>query len=240
MWADLRAAFLFLTVLPIGAIDVTRKPGYSFAYYPVVGMCIGAIVGCIMVLPIAPDLRAFAALIVWVILTGGLHLDGFADSCDGLFVTAAPERRLEIMKDPRTGSFAVVGLCLLLLGKYIALRSILPWTLISVAIFGRWAMVYAIFAFPPARAGGLAAYFRDGLGRTQFVIATVLTVLIVGVVAVITGEWRVFAMGAAVIGVVWVVGRWAAQRLGGGLTGDVYGFLCEGVELLCLVLLTVR
>src|SRR5258708_20357268 len=125
-----------------------------------------AIVTSIRVLP--GDLIAFLALFTWVALTGGLHLDGLADSCDGLLATVTPERRLEIMKDPRAGSWAVAGIALLLLGKWIALRDVQPALLILPPVLGRWAMVLAAAGFPTARTSGLAPPFPQGLAPSQF------------------------------------------------------------------------
>ncbi|MEP7289276.1 MAG: adenosylcobinamide-GDP ribazoletransferase [Chloroflexota bacterium] len=227
-------AFAFLTILPVGRIS-SGHPGRSFAFYPIVGLVIGvsvALAASIRFLP--PDLTAFVALLIWVVLTGGLHLDGFADSCDGLLATVAPERRLEIMKDPRTGSWAVVGLVLLLLGKWIALRSVPPLLLILPPIMGRWAMVLAVARFPRARSAGLAVYHRDGFGRTQLIAATIITVL-----AAILFGWRGVLLLVLTLLFVVIVGGWMAKRLGGGLTGDSYGALCELVEMLSLILLSV-
>ena len=234
MLASLIEAFAFLTILPVGRVT-SGQPGRSFAFYPIVGLVIGAsvaLVASIRFLP--PDLTTFVALLIWVVLTGGLHLDGFADSCDGLLATVTPERRLEIMKDPRTGSWAVVGLVLLLLGKWIALRSVPPLWLILPPIMGRWAMVLAVARFPRARTSGLAVYYRDGFGRNQVISSTIMAVL-----AAMLFGWRGVLLLALTVLIVVIVAGWMAKRLGGGLTGDSYGALCELVELLSLILLSV-
>jgi adenosylcobinamide-GDP ribazoletransferase len=231
---DLRGAVAFLTVIPTGWPD-TGRPGRTFAYYPLVGLIVGGFVAAAASIRFLPgDVAAFVTLLTWVLVTGGLHLDGFGDACDGLLATVDPARRLEIMKDSRAGSWAVVGLSLLLLGKWITLRHVTPARLILPPVAGRWAMVLAVAGFPYARASGIGGYFRDGFGRTQIVVATVTA----GFVAVAFG-WPVGLTLLAAPVVVWVVGTWAARRLGGGLTGDVYGALCELTELVCLILLTI-
>ena len=230
-WADLSAAFSFLSIVPLKP-DGSRPPGGAFAYFPLVGLFVGAALAALTALPIAVDGRTFFALVAWVVLSGGLHLDGWGDACDGLFATTTPERRLEIMKDPRAGMWAVVGICLLLLGKFGALRGLSPLLLIASPVAGRWAMVLAAYAFPAARASGSGAYLRAGLGRTQVITATIFAVLICGALAVVD---RRAAIGLAAAPLVALgAGRWAAGRLGGGLTGDVYGALCELTELACL------
>ncbi|NLF74585.1 MAG: adenosylcobinamide-GDP ribazoletransferase, partial [Chloroflexi bacterium] len=157
VWTDLRGALAFLTILPVGWPH-NGRPGRSFAYYPLVGLIVGTAVSVVASIRfLSADLGAFLALLTWVVLTGGLHLDGFGDACDGLLATVEPEHRLEIMKDPRTGTWAVAGLVLLLLGKWIALRSISAHLLILPPIIGRWAMVLAVYYFPYARSSGTGA-----------------------------------------------------------------------------------
>lgn len=234
MWADLRAAFSFLTILPLGYAD-GRKPGWSFAWYPLVGACIGLMLALVAAYsPFAPMITAFLVVLVWVILTGGLHLDGFGDSCDGVLATVNPERRLEIMKDPRTGTWAVAGIVLLLLGKWVSVTAIHPALLLLPPVLGRWGMVLAAYAFPYGRASGLGGYFKDGLGRVQVGIATGLMLVVVGLMAWLMTPW-VIALVPLVGGLVWALGLWVMRRLGGGLTGDIYGALCELTELACLM-----
>jgi len=232
MWADLRGAFSFLTIIPLGyAVD--RKPGWSFTWYPLVGAFIGmSLVATALLIPFDDDMRALAVLLTWVLITGGLHLDGFGDSCDGLLATTTPERRLEIMKDPRAGTWAVVGLILLLLGKWVALRDFpIEWLLIP-PIMGRWSMVMAAGMFPYGREAGLGGYFREGLTIQQVSLATIF---MLGLLVLITQQIfpSLLSIGIGVV-VILVLGRWAVGRLGGGLTGDVYGAMCELTELCCL------
>jgi adenosylcobinamide-GDP ribazoletransferase len=232
MWADLRAAFSFLTILPLGYVE-GRKPGWSLTWYPVVGAGIGVLLTAVSsVSPFSHEATAFLVLLMWVIVTGGLHLDGFADSCDGLLATVEPARRLEIMKDPRTGSWAVIGLILLLLGKWTFIAGLPVPLLLLPPIVGRWVMVIAVYVFPYARSSGLGNFFRQGLGRKQVLAATFINLGLL----VFTSQFVpvVIALLIAIFSV-WIIGQWALRRLGGGITGDVYGGLCEITELLCLI-----
>ena len=232
MLKDIRCAFSFLTILPVGTPRVGRA-GAAFAWFPLVGLCIGALlVALAHHSPFNRDLTAFLVLLAWVIITGGLHLDGFGDSCDGLLASVAPEKRMRIMRDPRLGAWGAIGLALLLLGKWLALRSVSPEWLPLAPVIGRWAMVYAAYHFPAARDEGLAASFRDGLTTRGLLIAT---------------AWVVILLTRAEIAALWlliysfttVFGGWAARRLGGGLNGDVYGAICELSELICLLSISV-
>lgn len=240
MWNDLRVAFAFLTVLPVGyprGENGRARPGRSFAYFPLVGLVIGVLVSLIAGTSLfSRDFTAFFTLLTWVVLTGGLHLDGFGDSCDGLLATTTPERRLEIMKDPHAGTWAVTGLILLLLGKWAALREI-DVPLILPPVIGRWVMVVAAYGFSYARTSGLGGYFREGLGRGQVITATGITLVTTALVSIPYG-WRMSLTLVVGLLVAFGMGRWAVGRLNGGLTGDVYGALCELTEWGCLLLLS--
>lgn len=238
MLADLRAAFAFLTILPTGSAT-TRKPGYAFTYFPIVGLAIGGALWFLGGLHwSSPALRGFVLLLVWVVLTGALHLDGFGDACDALFATTTPERRLEIMKDPRAGSWAVVGLALLLLGKWVCLQTTSASALLLIPAVARWAMVAAAAGFPYARPAGIGGYFRDGLGWPQVAGATFFTGMASVIMIGLYPGWVWFVWVAAAI-VMLIFGRWAATRLGGGLTGDLYGAICELTELAALLMVAI-
>ncbi len=228
MLDEMRAAFSFLTILPLRP-QAKRKPGKTFAWFPLVGLCIGAMLAAVAhVSPFNHDLTAFFILLFWVVVTGGLHLDGFGDSCDGVLASAAPERRLSIMRDPRVGAWGAVGLVLMLLGKWLALRSVSPEWLPLAPVLGRWAMVWAAYRFPAIRDEGMGARFRDGLSIRELLIAS---------------AWVAILLTRPETGALWLLtfcftvgfGRWAARRLGGGLNGDVYGAICELSELICLL-----
>lgn len=232
--ADLRNAFGLLSILPVG-FGAGRDLGKAYAYFPLVGVVIGASVALVLALPLwTPAIRAVLALGVWVVLTGGLHLDGVGDSCDGLLAQTTPERRREIMKDPRAGSWAVIGISLVLLLKGALLFSLASApALVASAVCGRWALVLATALFPSLSAQGLSASFRQGFGRPQSGIAAALVVVLVGACALMQAQLVLLPL--VTLGLVALVGRWAARRLGGGLTGDVYGLLCEWTECVCLL-----
>ena len=228
MLREIRAAFSFLTILPFGSA-VGSKSGRTLAWFPLVGLCIGAIlVAVAQMSPFNRDLSAFLILLVWVTLTGGLHLDGFGDCCDGMFASVPAEKRLSIMRDPRAGVWAAGGLTLLLLGKWLALRSIAPEWLPLAPVLGRWAMVWAAYHFPAIRGEGLGARFREGLSARELLIACAW-------VAILLTRPETGALWLLIFCFTTLLGGWAARRLGGGLNGDVYGAICELSELTCLL-----
>lgn len=239
--ADLIRALSLLTTLPVRARwEEKTVAGRAMAAYPLVGVLIGGLLAGLAALlwdsalPLrAPLLPPALVLLAWVLLTGALHLDGWADCCDALFVPAGRERRLEILKDPRLGSFGGVGLALLLFVKLAAIQGVAATRsgLIALAlapVLARWAVVIIAFVSPLARRDGMAATFRRGLGPREVILATVTTAIAVAAAAWFAGWHAALLWGLSAV-LVWAVSRVATSRLG-GLTGDVYGALIELVE----------
>jgi adenosylcobinamide-GDP ribazoletransferase len=207
----------------------SEQIGRSTVWFPVVGFIIGAILfGLHYVLElILPAALVNALLIaVLVILSGGLHLDGLSDTVDGLAGHRTPERRLEIMRDSHIGAIGAVGLFLFLIIEYVSLNNIpdkwIPFTLLLAPTVSRWTMVYAIFVFPYARPEGLGKAFKQAVGRSEFLIATFLTLLLAVILfptagpVIAAGTWIIISLAAFYI-----------KRQIGGLTGDTYGAINE-------------
>ncbi|MFZ4814090.1 MAG: adenosylcobinamide-GDP ribazoletransferase [Phototrophicaceae bacterium] len=222
----LNSAFSLLTTLPTRPDFYPEQPGHAYAYFPLVGIVVGGIIAAVTVLArhfFSVEVSAALGLIAWVLVTGGLHLDGFGDSCDGLFAQVPRERRLEIMKDPRAGNWAVIGLCLLLLTKWAALRTAPPSAILIAAVTARGVMVAAAWLAPYARPNGMGAHFKHGLGRPQVMVAAGITL------AVWLIFWRELPAVGTGVALAALAAWWVIRRLG-GLTGDVYGALCELTE----------
>jgi adenosylcobinamide-GDP ribazoletransferase len=235
-WDALSGALAFLTILP--ARHLRDDPGRIFAWFPAVGLVIGCLLAALAANEVlSPPVRALTVLVGWIVITGGLHLDGLGDFCDGVLATTTPERRLEIMKDPRSGMWAVVGLVVVLLAKWVLIQDVAPFALLVPPILGRWGMTLAAYAFPYGRAtGGIGGYFRHGLTQRDVLLATLQAGIFVLPAMLLFGAAVTLAFVLTPL-LVWLLGHWAAARLGGGLTGDVYGALCELTELLCLFVL---
>ena len=217
----------FLTVLP--ARQVAFRPGAlgrAGAWFPFVGLLIGALLTGVFWLSgqvFPPLLSAALTTATWALLTGALHLDGFADCCDGLLAAASPERRLEIMRDPRTGAFAATGLALLLLIKTAAIAALaapIP-ALLLAPMWARW-LILLVARQKSAHAGGMGADFAAGL--TPVVLAAALIVPVA--LTLIFLSWRavVAVLLAHVVGALTTL--LAHKRLG-GVTGDVFGMTVE-------------
>ena len=241
------AALRFLTILPVPGAhrfdDATW--GKATAWYPAVGLVLGAILagldwGLRWLFP--EGVAAALLLVTWVALTGALHLDGFIDCCDGLLAPVQLERRLEILRDVHAGAFGIVGVALLLLVKYAALAALpgeirLP-SLLLVPTLARWCMTGAVLLYPYARSGpGLGQKAKTGAGRWQLVIATGTALLVCALAWWAGLGWTALLplLLATLTGL--LVAQWIQSRIG-GLTGDAYGAICEMTEALGLLALT--
>ena len=213
-----------------------REISDSRAYYPAVGFLLGLLLmgveyGARELFPV--QLTAVLLLVVLVVVTRGLHLDGFMDVCDGLFGGYTKERRLEIMKDTNVGAFAVAGAASLLILKYGALLSLLTiapwakgwWPLLLFPVLSRWSMVVALGAFPYVRGEGLGSPFHQGGAK----IPTIIAALTAGLLSILVGGFGGLGIfvGASVLA--WLGGKVMVNLLG-GLTGDSYGAINEVIE----------
>jgi adenosylcobinamide-GDP ribazoletransferase len=231
---DFLTALALLTIVPLKRDEPISAR--SLVYFPLVGLLIGVtLVGANFFLRLFFPGWVAAALLValWAVVTGALHLDGFVDACDGLFAATTRERRLEILRDVHLGAFGAVGLMLLLMVKVAAFASAPTFATILLApILGRWTLVHAA-AYPLARRDGMAVLVRAGLTRREILVATVFAAL----TAAAFGGLGFAAFFAAFVAAT-LIARFAIARLG-GLTGDIYGMICESVEVMTLLVGTV-
>jgi adenosylcobinamide-GDP ribazoletransferase len=236
---SLLTAFQFLTTFPavIRRAFTAQELGRAVGYFPVVGLALGGVlygleIGFGLIFP--AQVVSVLILAIWLLLTRALHLDGFLDTCDGLFGGFTPERRLEIMRDSRVGAFGVAGGGLLLLAKYAALVSLPHLSgLLLAPVMGRWVLSIAIFAYPYAREKGLGRDMKDNVGWLQVILATVVAFL----AALLFAGWMGL-IAIAISGIIlWLGASFILRRIP-GLTGDSYGALCELTELAVLLLFT--
>ncbi len=242
------AALKFLTIIPLlpRREISSEEVGRSIGYFPVVGVIIGSIlVGLNWFLGLfLPSAVVNGLLIVsLVVISGALHLDGFVDTCDGIAGHKTVEDRWRVMHDSRVGAFGIVGAFLLLLVKYVSLSSVpenlLVVTLVLMPVVSRWAMVYAIFAYPYARPTGLGKVFKRRASWQRFTIATIITLVVAIGLARVTNITYFYLVGPAIMLVIWVIVVAMAtylKRKFSGLTGDTYGAINEVTEVCILIL----
>lgn len=231
------AAVQFLTIAPplVRRSFTATELGRAVGYFPLVGLMIGGILlGLDRFFAWFLPLNVAAALILtgWILCTGALHLDGFLDSCDGLFGGRTPEDRLRILRDERVGAFAVIGGVLLLLVKFQALSAISQRIapLCLAPVLGRWGMTVAVVAFPYARAEGLGRAMKDHAGCSQALLASAIAVA----AAWFAGAWFGLVILLLCGALMFLLARFVLARLP-GLTGDIYGAVCELLEVLVLL-----
>jgi adenosylcobinamide-GDP ribazoletransferase len=233
----------FLTRIPIGCHDV-KEAARGYPLVPLVGLLEGAIVAAAMLVAPEPGVAAALALLLHLLVTGGLHLDGFADYSDVLGAGARSEAAARIMKDPRRGGFALAYTIVLLIVKYAGLEAAWQRPVVVVAsyIAAAEAMYTVSTLLPAPRYRGLGWLFRSlGVNRGGVAanLAAYTSAAIVVVLLESHGALVALATGAATS---LLVARDARLRLGYA-SGDVLGFAYETAHtaaLLAAALLTDR
>lgn len=239
MIARFVTAWSFLTVVPLGGRAAHREErdfAQSLAAFPVVGLVLGiAVAGVYTVSVLVFPLRLAVVLSVLglVCLTGGLHLDGVADTADALGARTR-EDALRIMRGSTIGTFGALAL-VSVLGLKIAGVLSLPAgahvpALIAMPVLGRWVQTEMVVGWPYAREAGIAKAFMQGANVWQYLIATGVALPIVASVF----GWAGLIATAVVGGVVALYGWWVARWLG-GVTGDTIGAAGEGAEVVALL-----
>lgn len=233
-------AVQFLTRIPVrtrAAVPHDRV----LPWLPIVGALIGVTVGGIAVglahlVPTA--VSAMCAIGAGLLITGAFHEDGLADVADAFGGGYTPERRMEIMKDSRHGTYGVAALCTSILLRWVSVATIASShavfaALVAAHTLGRAGAVGAMGVFPPAGDAGLGA---DHARRLRPLATTAGIVVALAIVLLATGWWTGPLIAATVAGAIAVAVL--AMRKIGGLTGDVLGAIEQVVECLVLVVVT--
>lgn len=235
---DLLSAAALLSRLPLP--DHTPQGANSAWAWPVVGAILGALAALVaslcLMLGLTPGVTAAATLTTLACLTGALHEDGLSDTADGLFGGWTRERRLEIMKDSRVGSYGVLALLLVTLARWSALTTILGsgqhWAaLIAVGALSRAPMALLMAHLPNARGAGLS----HSTGAPDPAIAATGAALAALIALVLTGGTAIaMLIGTALTAA--LLARTAQRRIG-GQTGDILGASQQLAEAACLAAL---
>lgn len=236
------SALQFLTIIPVPLWREAspKEVGGSLSYFPIVGFIIGlilAVLNWLLGLILPPAVVNGLLIAAMVLLSGALHLDGFIDTCDGLAGHRTVEDRWRIMHDSRSGAFGIVGAVVLLLVKYVSLSSVpanlMTATLVIMPVVSRWAMVYAVFAYPYARPSGLGKVFKEGASGRGLALATVFTLAVAIGAAWWTKTSYFYLVSLVIVSSIWLftwlMATYLKRKLA-GLTGDTYGAINEVTE----------
>ena len=233
-------AFQFLTVIPFRFNDEPGKDTVSgsVTYFPLVGMTLGLALFGLNKLLVLAGLNSFltSAIIVvtLALVTGGLHLDGLADTFDALGSHKDKGKMLEIMRDSHIGVMGAVSLMSILILKIAALSSLPPETrgagLIAACIGSRWAMTLSIWLFPYARQEGKGKDFFQGMDHKKLMVASVFAL---AGVFMFCGLKSLLGLAAAGV-FAYAFSRRLTGKIG-GITGDNLGAINEISEVLILV-----
>ena len=235
-------ALQFLSSLPVRlpGMPSAAQMGRSVLFYPLVGLLFGVLLWGLHALLEGSPVLLHAALLLsaWVVLSGGLHLDGLADSADAwLGGFGDRERTLEIMKDPRSGPIAVVTLVLVLLLKFCAVLVLVERgqgvLLILAPLLGRASLLGLFLCTPYVRSGGIGQALADHLPRRSAAWALFASFALCLCIAGLQGLYVLIVAGVAFF---WLR-RVMIRRLG-GTSGDTAGALLELLELAVLLGLT--
>lgn len=233
----------FLTRIPVNISLPCEKDNFRRAsiFFPVIGLVVGGIqwgVYKLLVNIIPIDAVIIIILIVGVIVTGAIHIDGLGDTCDGFFAFKGSDRIIEIMKDSRIGTYACIAMVMDLLLKYTLFSFIVPKfsvAIIAAPMISRCSVLFLGFKGKTAKSTGTGNFFIGNVGIVQFIIGLVITL---GVLSLLmTPRYIVVLLIAALI-LAFIFNLFCEKRIG-GLTGDTLGANNELVEILTLILISV-
>jgi adenosylcobinamide-GDP ribazoletransferase len=215
-------SFLTIIKLPqrLTKEAVLSSATYTFAF---VGLALGL---GLMLLSLCGAVAPFLMLLFLCVITGFLHVDGLADTCDAFFSSRGKEKMLEIMKDSRIGTMGAAAIILALAGKFYAFVMLdSSWVLIFIPAVSRFAMVLLLYRMPYVRTAGTGHSFV--VAYRPEVFAQIVPVVIL--MFIFLGPITAGALVVAFIVIYTLVELWYQRKIG-GITGDLTGALCELME----------
>lgn len=226
-------------------ITIIKNPEYDkdfkkgIIYFPLVGLVLGAILagiykGIINFLP--STATSIFVMAIYIVLTGGFHLDGLGDTFDGFYSSRTKEEILVIMKDSRLGSNGVIVIIFSLLIKTFTLASFTEdkafLALLLMPMMGRLASVYGSYKIPYAREKGLGHIYIDAITTKEVVYATFIAVII----TFVDINSLPFII---VVGLFSMAFKSHSKNMINGMTGDTLGALCELTEIIYLLYISI-
>ena len=246
LWNSFKIAFAMYSKIPMLRADWSKENmRYVMCFFPLIGICIGALQlvwGYLAPLICQNSLLpAVGHVLIPVLVTGGIHLDGLLDTADALSSYQPMERRLEILKDSHAGAFAIlVGICYFLLA--LGVWSELSWGQLPVLgvgyVLSRALSGLAVVTFPCAKNTGLVALFSDAAQK-----ARVRGTMVLFLVVCVAGAWGLHGIygPALLVGAALCFAHYyhMSKKQFGGITGDLAGYfvqICELFMAVCVLL----
>jgi len=231
IWAGFSLAISMLTTLPFFRVHnfFSGINGYAVMFYPLIGFILGGILYGVSLLlePYIPSFHLHVILFaLWVVLTGALHLDGLSDAIDALFVSK--DRAIAVMKDPHVGAMGMTYTGVFLILKASALITLDALYLLPLLLLlARFNVVLAIYFLPYIRENGMSTLAKKEFSLVQLLISCAMVILIsfffpLGLTLLL------FSLSSLFLFTLWFTKRF------GGFSGDLYGFMIEGTELILL------
>lgn len=238
-------AWQFFSAIPVKkSFKMNAKTvTWMYAFLPILGLLMGGVYaltayGLFTYSGISPLLLAIILVVGMIVVTGGLHLDGWIDMSDAYFSYGDKEKRLAILDDPRTGAFGVISVMCLLLLKigfvYEAIvqgnLAILPF-LVCIPFLARIGVLTIFLTTATSKETGLAAYFKGVILKRQLSISVALLCVSYIVIWIAIANYSMIILLLAVFIGVYLYRKWIVKNFG-GVSGDLLGAHCEGMEVL--------
>ncbi len=236
-------SFSMFSALPMLQIQWNQKNmRYALCTFPLIGLVIGGLMGgwsALCGLLTFPDiLRGAGFTLIPMLVTGGIHLDGYADTCDALASHAPPEKKQEILKDPHLGAFAAIRLCSYFVLSFALWASLPRFPFLPVMlsfVLSRSLSGLAVASFPLAKNTGLAHTFATAADKKRVcAVLSVLAVLLIAGLCICGIEGAAMALAAVLV---FAYYRFRLQKQFGGLSGDLAGWFLQAAEMAMLLAL---
>ena len=238
LWNSFKIAFSMYSKIPMPYSDWKKENmKYSMCFFPLVGAVIGAMIyvwdRLLVILPFSHQLGTAVHLFLPLLITGGIHFDGFLDTQDALNSHQTKERKLEILKDPHTGAFAIIsGIIYYILAFGIwsevddqAVKILAIGFVLSIAFSG-----LSVVTFPLAKNSGLAATFSESAHKKKVRITMICYIIACVAWMAYINVWLAVAAVVASVAV-FVYYRHICIKEFGGMTGDLAGYFLQLCEL---------
>ncbi len=239
---SLAIAISMYSKIPVPTVDWNEKNmKYAMCFFPVVGAVAGGLqllIGYLLLKYTSCGnlFFAIAMALIPVIVSGGIHLDGFADTVDALSSYGDREKKLEILKDPNTGAFAVIGLCVYFLADT-ALWSEVTVELLPVIactyMFSRSLSGISVVSFRAAKNSGLLRTFQDGAQKKRVRVVLIVWACVCGGIMLYL-SWKTAAIVIIAALLVFLYYYRMSRKQFGGTTGDLAGYFLQVCELAML------